>query len=97
MTFDILNESTDSGYYMLRVKPPKSPSVMILVSKEPNRSRPITVCVENGMKGNWRGLGRDFRSFEEAKAGYKSAGVRAAIDLALERTLSNDKLVEAEK
>jgi hypothetical protein len=44
----------------------------------------ITVCCHNASNRAWGGLGRSFRSFEDAEAAYKSQFMRSAIALAKE-------------
>lgn len=44
----------------------------------------ITVCMLNSSHKCWRGPGKSFRSFEDAKQAYKSGFMQAAIALAEE-------------
>lgn len=42
----------------------------------------VTVCAKNATHRAWRGLGKNFENFDQAKNGYRSAFMRGAIELA---------------
>lgn len=40
----------------------------------------LTVCVKNASHQAWKGMGRTFGGFDEARNAYKSSEVKSAID-----------------
>ena len=76
MTIQIINQSQVGSRVYFELATDKQ-SALISYSRE---SGSVRVICQNAAHKVWRGMGKAFDGFDNAKAAYKSSGMRAMIE-----------------